>query len=784
MPGELGPSINVGIPYGLNLNYPIEVFVRSLDRSIAVPTGADSNGVLRLIFPAGGNNTQPVSISSLSAGNALIDLSGPTGLTSSNMLCIHVPSPRCTLDLRSSPPGAGMISMDPLPDANGQYAAGTVVTLTARPEPAYSFISWSGSVDSTNNPLSLTVESDLDVLANFTDWTLQEELLFSDNFSVLGQRNDVSYIGQIKRQRGSVAPLTYLDTSGPESQVGNPTAPGRLYLRPSSGWVEVSPCHNFIEADRWAIEFDVNAGTDDEVGTATGGAAVVLSSRQNPDPEDFRGVAILFWNDGRIEVLSGSRSVYSGDGGYPGGVPRDNLHVRVGITKGGWAARTGVTIGLMVNGIRLRIGDEQGYNYYRATDLTAHYITLGGFATYGRTWRHTFDNLAVWALNCIQCSTNQATLLAGEVSDPLSLIIPRALNSAHPVEVAIRSLDPTVAVPLGADSNGVLQLVFPTLGANARLFSIQGVQPGTTAFDVSGPAGTCAFGITNVMVIPQRYTLVTEASPRDAGTATVSPLPDLDGMYVAGTVVTLTAVPTNNTPFLRWDEDAVGTNQQITVTMGGNRFVRAVFVTPADLQSTNIGLSPAIGSTIRTNGVDFQIMAGGTGVGGFADDFRYVFEQRWGDFDAVVRLESLDASSLLSQAGLMVRQSLDPASTYFGVLSTRLEGGNALYVQQRWFAGGPSTAWAARKEVGYPLWIRLRRQGGSVSGFAALDGTNWTLLAALEMDLQDPIHLGLATSAGTSQANATAIYSDYRVLTVPVPLVTVTARDSVALEGG
>jgi len=76
-----------------------------------------------------------------------------------------------------------------------------------------------------------------------------------------------------------------------------------------------------------------------------------------------------------------------------------------------------------------------------------------------------FDNVAVWAVRCIEVSTNQVSLLAGETSAPLTVTIPTMLNGASPAQITVRSLNPRVAVPVGADTNGELRLVFPTVGA-------------------------------------------------------------------------------------------------------------------------------------------------------------------------------------------------------------------------------------------------------------------------------------------------------------------------------
>jgi uncharacterized repeat protein (TIGR02543 family) len=57
------------------------------------------------------------------------------------------------------------------PNPSG-YAPGSVATLTASPAAGYTFSGWSGSASGTTNPLSLTMNGDKAVTANFTSTTL------------------------------------------------------------------------------------------------------------------------------------------------------------------------------------------------------------------------------------------------------------------------------------------------------------------------------------------------------------------------------------------------------------------------------------------------------------------------------------------------------------------------------------------------------------------------------------------------------------------------------------
>jgi len=75
----------------------------------------------------------------------------------------------------------GSVSTDPNP-TNGTYDNGMVVTLTATPDAGYQFDGWSGGVTSTTNPVTLNMDGDKNVMAQFS--TLTTSIYEVDDFEV------------------------------------------------------------------------------------------------------------------------------------------------------------------------------------------------------------------------------------------------------------------------------------------------------------------------------------------------------------------------------------------------------------------------------------------------------------------------------------------------------------------------------------------------------------------------------------------------------------------------
>ncbi len=69
-----------------------------------------------------------------------------------------------TLSVNISPSTAGNVILNPIGEF---YQAGTTVTITAVPNSNYTFSNWSGDISSTQNPISIVMDSNKNITANF-----------------------------------------------------------------------------------------------------------------------------------------------------------------------------------------------------------------------------------------------------------------------------------------------------------------------------------------------------------------------------------------------------------------------------------------------------------------------------------------------------------------------------------------------------------------------------------------------------------------------------------------
>ena len=177
---------------------------------------------------------------------------------------------------------------------------------------------------------------------------------------------------------------------------------------------------------------------------------------------------------------------------------------------------------------------------------------------------------------------------------------------------------------------------------------------------------------------------------------------------------------------------------------------------------------PATGSTtVVDEGKAYDVTAGGADIQSTADEFHFTYRQVSGDFDVKVRVASLTRANDWTKAGLMVRQTLDANGVNAFIMATPdIKGYRFTY---RPTAGG-STLALGTGIVSYPnTWVRLRREGGVVTGYRSTDGQNWLLVGSARLTLPQTVYFGMAVTSHNTTQMATAQFRDLGNVTSTVP---------------
>ena len=163
------------------------------------------------------------------------------------------------------------------------------------------------------------------------------------------------------------------------------------------------------------------------------------------------------------------------------------------------------------------------------------------------------------------------------------------------------------------------------------------------------------------------------------------------------------------------------------------------------------------------------VYGSGADIWGTADAFQFVSRPMAADGEisaqlpSAVRNTASGGTSSYAKAGLMIRQSLDPESPDV-ILDVRPGGG--IEFMSRSVAGGPTT-FVAGGSTSFPVWLRLTRRGGTVTGYTSGDGVAWTAIGSTSAPAGDAL-AGFAVTSHDTAARAQASFAYAGLWRLPV----------------
>lgn len=148
-------------------------------------------------------------------GSAIIEASGPVKAWVDE----YPDEPQYILDVTIV--GEGDVDVDPDQDS---YVYGETVMLTATADPGWTFASWSGDIETTDNPLELTVQDDTELIATFTqdEYTLEVTIVGEGDVDIEPEQDTYVY-GDVVILTATAHPnWTFAGWSGDVDSTANP----------------------------------------------------------------------------------------------------------------------------------------------------------------------------------------------------------------------------------------------------------------------------------------------------------------------------------------------------------------------------------------------------------------------------------------------------------------------------------------------------------------------------------------------------------------------------------
>ncbi|MBA3883466.1 MAG: DUF1349 domain-containing protein [Chthoniobacterales bacterium] len=187
-----------------------------------------------------------------------------------------------------------------------------------------------------------------------------------------------------------------------------------------------------------------------------------------------------------------------------------------------------------------------------------------------------------------------------------------------------------------------------------------------------------------------------------------------------------------------------------------------VGVIPAPWDDQDIGTVGVAGDASSSDySSSFSLAGSGDGIANSADSFNYLYQPLNGNGQIVVKVATQENTSLLAQAGVMIRESLDSGSKHAAMLITP---GKGAFFQRRTATNG-TTSQNVKTGSGIvaPYWLKLVRSGSKLTGYHSSTGTSWTQLGSATISMASSVWIGLAVSSSANATVSTANFTNINI---------------------
>ncbi|MFT3680259.1 MAG: InlB B-repeat-containing protein [Ferruginibacter sp.] len=564
------------------------------------------------------------TFTNVAAGTYNYTVTDANGCTTTAPVTITQPSSAYTLTTTATPTAGGTITRNP---NTTSYTAGTIVTLTAAPAAGYVFTGWSGDVTGTSSSVSVTMNSNKTVTANFqaVTYTLTTVATPTAGGTVAKSPSTTSYA------QGAVVTLTATPTSGyvftgwsgdatgtatmvtvtmnssktvtanfqaatyTLTTTATPTAGGTIAKSPSATSYAAG---TVVTLTATAASGYIFTGWSGDVTATTTSVTVTMSSNKSVTANFAPAYTLTTTatpTAGGTVAKSPSATTYAS-----GTVVTLTATAASGYVFTGWSGDvTGTATSVSVT---MSSNKSVTANFAPAYTLTTTVTPNTGGTITRSPNAASYRSGTVVTLTATAASGYVFTGWSGDVTGT-SASITVTMNSNKSVTANFQAITYTLTTTVTPTAGGS---VSKSPSATSYSFGTVVTLTATAASgyiftgwsgDVTGTATSVTVTMSSNMSVTANfapaYTLTTTATPTAGGSVSKSPSATT---YASGTAVTLTATPAAGYVFTGWSGDATGTATSVTVTMNSNKNVTANFQSAAYTLTTSS--TPSAGGTI------------------------------------------------------------------------------------------------------------------------------------------------------------------------------------------
>ncbi|MHC4594841.1 MAG: LamG-like jellyroll fold domain-containing protein [Planctomycetota bacterium] len=148
-------------------------------------------------------------------------------------------------------------------------------------------------------------------------------------------------------------------------------------------------------------------------------------------------------------------------------------------------------------------------------------------------------------------------------------------------------------------------------------------------------------------------------------------------------------------------------------------------------------------------------------IAGQSDEFGFAYKQLTGPGTIIAKVESIRNTHNSAQAGVMIRDTLDPDSAHAAVVVTPADG--VLFRRRAFVSDGSTTTTEAG--VAAPQWVKIERDmSGNVMASYSPDGTAWTQIGGELITMSTPMYIGLVVASNHATTTCEATFSGVQII--------------------
>ena len=153
-------------------------------------------------------------------------------------------------------------------------------------------------------------------------------------------------------------------------------------------------------------------------------------------------------------------------------------------------------------------------------------------------------------------------------------------------------------------------------------------------------------------------------------------------------------------------------------------------------------------------------VAGSGALAKTADAANYLWQTLSGDGEIIARVSTFANTGSATRVGVMIRESLAANSrqAFIGVNNT----GSFQWLRRTSTGGSTSTSSSKKLPTAAP-WLRLVRQGNTLTAYKSSNGSTWTKVGAATVVMPVTCYIGLAVSSGSNTLLNTSQFSNVSV---------------------